>query len=158
MWFLFLIILLSGCEVPPDAEHRYITFKSGLNINEKMSLAIDIVQVYDKNLYYKLREMSVEDFQHQKKTITSNNPDDLSLWSVDVMENDSKSFMLPFDKNYYAVIVFVYFFNNVSSKFIIPENMRKSLIIIQDEKAFLRKDTKMGRKYIKLNAGEIIAN
>ena len=151
-------VSLTGCEAPfsadlaPESDHQQIVITTGNNINEKLAIQIDLVQVYNNKVFEQLKTMDAKTFREQKDQLMLDNPDSFSIWTVDFIENQTKTYQLPVQRNYWGIIIYLHFIDNPQTRIIIPKNMKHLSLHIQEGEFFMQKE-KHTTKYIQLKGG-----
>lgn len=142
-------LFLSGCQAPfsenlaPESDHIEVTIITGNDINNKLGLEIDIVQIYDKKLFEMLKSMDAPTFKTKKRQILFENPDAFTIWSVDFVAQQAKTYKLPSNKNYWGVVIYLHFIDNLQNKIVIPTNMKKIKLHIEESNFVIAKDYNM---------------
>lgn len=155
--FLASPLLLSGCDAPltetmaPESDHVQVTIATGQEINGRMALRIDFVQVYDKKLFESLKEMDATLFREKKRQILLDHADDMALWSYDFTEAQTATLSFPTSRNYWGIVIYLHFIDNPQNRIILtkPAHIR---LQIADGSFKIVHDSKSG-KYISLEEG-----
>lgn len=154
---LLILIMLSGCEeIAPGNEHVTLTIDTRGHINGQMAMTINVAMVYDKDLYNALKSYTAHEFLLKKIKLISDNPDGIDVWKLDFIEYQKKTYCLPFDKNYWGVIIFIHFTDDTAGKIVLPINQHKIKIIVIDNNFSVKKDNKSYLRYKQLSSGEAI--
>jgi len=155
--FLASPLLLSGCDAPftetmaPQSDHMQVTVSAKQEINGRMALRIDFVQVYDKKLFDLLKEMDATLFREKKRQILLDHADDMALWSYDFTEAQTATLSFPTSRNYWGIIIYLHFIDNPQNRIVLtkPSHIR---LQIADGSFKIVHDSKSG-KYISLEEG-----
>lgn len=130
--------LISGCEVPkteniaPQHKQHTISIRTWNNINSKLGLSIDLVQVYDKDTFATLQTMDAKTFNQKKQQMQMDNPSGFNVWSIDFIDNDIKSFHFPAHRNFWGIVIFLHFINSTQNRIILPANKHDIVLEIAD--------------------------
>lgn len=146
LMILILGGLLSGCDapmtkdLPPESDHQQITIQTAQHINGKMALKLDIIQVYDKQIFENLKTLDANAFRDKKTQILFDNPDAISVWSFDFIDGQSKSYQLPTARNYWGIIIYLHFIDSAENRVVIPRQMKHMRLQIEEGRFTMAKD------------------
>lgn len=131
-------LFLPGCDAPkttgmaPENKHKIISVHTCSNINSKLALSLDFVQVYDKEVFETVKGMDANTFMKQKGQLMLDHPEGLSVWTIDFIDNQVKTFKFPSHRNYWGIIIYLHFINNPQNRMIVPKNMHSVALQIGD--------------------------
>lgn len=157
-YLLALTFLLSACDVPmtdtipPDFAIKTIQIHTGQNINNKMALSIDFVQIYEKSLVTTLQSMDATSFQQKKEQILLDHPDGIGIWTYEFTDNESFRFKMPLHKNYWAIMIFIHF-SSGGTKINVPSHLMDIRLQINDETFKMSEEEEVG-SYTQLKTGD----
>ncbi len=139
--------LLSGCDAPmtekmaPESDHKTVTITTGRNINGKLALQVDFVQVYSKQVFDTLKGMDASLFLTKKQQILLDNPDDVAIWSFDFTKGQSETYSFPTQKNYWGIIIYLHFIDNPQNRIVLPQGINNIRLQIDDGRFRISKDS-----------------
>lgn len=82
------------------------------NINNNFALRAHIVQIYSKDLLYKLKEIDAKTFEQQIQNLKTNHANDLTIWELDLIDQtDMPPTTIINQRGFYGIIVFVHHYN-----------------------------------------------
>jgi|GEM_PF-4609049 len=158
---IFFCLFLTSCDLPetenmaPEHSHHSVSIRTWNNVNNRMALSIDLVQVYEKDVFSKIQTMDAKTFLSQKHQLKLDHPNGLNIWTVDFIDNDVKSFIFPTHHNFWGIVIFLHFINNPQNRIILPLDKHNVVLEISEGQFQIFPHRHSDRhNYIKLRDGD----
>ncbi|USO00806.1 MAG: hypothetical protein H6845_00545 [Alphaproteobacteria bacterium] len=133
---VFLLSLaLFGCDFMSRNNFKTVSLVTHHTMNNNSVLRVDIVQVFEADLWKMLSKMSNQDYFSQKEDIIKQNNLNIKLWSFEpIPQTKTSSFQLQNWKNIsYGAVMFISY-SSKQKNIIIPNSATHISIALGDKK------------------------
>ncbi len=117
-------LLLSGCAKSPNKRHllKSVSILSQDNMNNNSVVIVDLVQVFNQELWKSLSKMKGNEYFQKKQSIATYNSQHVKIWSFEpIPQTKMQSFCITnWKPRCFGAIVFVSYNSNKQNSFILP--------------------------------------